>query len=104
SEHYASGRLTKSEYDERLEAIWAARFDADLRPIFADLPGGAGGQEPRLSQPTGRPSPAGRPGPWAARQGAWPGQPGPWAGREGLPPWRYVASGARLFWLAPLVV
>lgn len=37
-EHYAAGRLTKEEYDERVDQVWAARFDADLRPVFADLP------------------------------------------------------------------
>lgn len=38
-EHYAVGRLTREEYDERCEAAWAARTGADLRPLFADLPG-----------------------------------------------------------------
>lgn len=38
-EHFAVGRLTKEEYDERCEAAWAARTQAELRPLFADLPG-----------------------------------------------------------------
>lgn len=37
-EHYAAGRLTKEEYDERIDQVWAARFNADLAPVFADLP------------------------------------------------------------------
>ncbi len=37
-EHYAAGRLTKDEYDERADDVSAARFDADLTPLFADLP------------------------------------------------------------------
>jgi hypothetical protein len=37
-EHYAAGRLTKEEFDERAARIWSARFQADLEPIFADLP------------------------------------------------------------------
>lgn len=37
-EHYAAGRITKDEYDERVEQVWAARFGADLKPLFADLP------------------------------------------------------------------
>lgn len=37
-EHYAQGRLTKDEYDERSDAAWTARTAADLRPLFADLP------------------------------------------------------------------
>jgi DUF1707 SHOCT-like domain len=37
-EHYATGRLSKEEYDERSERVWAARFQSDLEPLFADLP------------------------------------------------------------------
>lgn len=55
-EHYADGRLTREEYDERCEAAWAARTNADLRPLFADLPGvGAGRPQaehrPRIAGP-----------------------------------------------------
>ncbi|HSI92936.1 MAG TPA: DUF1707 domain-containing protein [Jiangellaceae bacterium] len=42
-DHYAAGRLTKAEYDERIDQIWAARFNADLAPVFADLPRQAAG-------------------------------------------------------------
>lgn len=45
-EHYAVGRLTREEYDERCEAAWAARTGADLRPLFADLPGAQQQQRP----------------------------------------------------------
>lgn len=37
-EHYAAGRLTKEEYDERADVAWRARTRSDLAPIFADLP------------------------------------------------------------------
>jgi hypothetical protein len=37
-EHYATGRLSKDEYEERAEKVWASRFQSDLAPIFADLP------------------------------------------------------------------
>ena len=37
-EHYAQGRLTKEEYDERADVAWRARTRSDLAPIFADLP------------------------------------------------------------------
>lgn len=37
-EHYASGRLTRAELDERTSGVWAARTYADLQPLFADLP------------------------------------------------------------------
>jgi Domain of unknown function (DUF1707) len=37
-EHYASGRLTKEEYDERSSTAYAARTSSDLWPLFNDLP------------------------------------------------------------------
>lgn len=37
--HYADGRLSHEEYDERLDAIWTARTRADLAMLFEDLPG-----------------------------------------------------------------
>jgi hypothetical protein len=37
-EHYATGRLTKEEYEERSERVWAAKFQTDLEPLFSDLP------------------------------------------------------------------
>jgi hypothetical protein len=37
-EHFAAGRLTHEEFDERLDLAWAARTQADLDPLFADLP------------------------------------------------------------------
>jgi uncharacterized membrane protein len=37
-DHYAAGRLTKEEYDERADRVTAARFQADLAHVFTDLP------------------------------------------------------------------
>jgi hypothetical protein len=37
-EHYAAGRLTKDEYDERSDLALRARTHADLTPLFGDLP------------------------------------------------------------------
>lgn len=37
-EHYAQGRLTKEEFDERAEVAWGARTNSDLAPLFLDLP------------------------------------------------------------------
>ena len=37
---YAEGRLDRAEYDERLEAVFAAKTYADLEPLIADLPAG----------------------------------------------------------------
>jgi uncharacterized membrane protein len=37
-EHYAQGRLTLEEFQQRLDAVFAARTDVDLAKISADLP------------------------------------------------------------------
>lgn len=69
-EHYAAGRLTKEEYDERAERAFAARTHAQLLPLFADLPrpaaapGGARGAD----RAPGRDARRGHPGWWA---GTW---------------------------------
>ncbi len=46
-EQYAVGRLTKDEFDERSDAVWSARTQGDLAPVFADLP-------VRVVRPAGR--------------------------------------------------
>lgn len=75
-EHYAAGRLTKEEYDERAAVAYAAKTESSLRPLFADLPG----PHPFAvtSRPTGRQRPPSGSGQWA---GWTPGAPGaPMAG------------------------
>ena len=37
-EQYAVGRLTRDEFDERSDAVWSAKTQGDLAPVFADLP------------------------------------------------------------------
>jgi hypothetical protein len=37
-EHYASGRLTREEYDERADRALKARTAAEVAPLFTDLP------------------------------------------------------------------
>jgi hypothetical protein len=37
-EHFAAGRLTEEEMDQRVEAAYAARTDGELRRLLADLP------------------------------------------------------------------
>jgi hypothetical protein len=37
-DHFASGRLDREEYDERLELAFAARTGSDLAALFRDLP------------------------------------------------------------------
>jgi hypothetical protein len=65
-EHYAQGRLTAEEHQERQDRLFAARTYADLPPIFHDLPGGsplhpAPAAPPR--RPTPRPPRGGAPSP-----------------------------------------
>jgi hypothetical protein len=63
-EHYASGRLTLEELNERLEATFAAKTGADLTAVMRDLPSAAASGTPGAG--------AGTP---------WPGQP--WGGNFG---------------------
>jgi len=56
-EHYAAGRLTKEEYDERSGLAWSAKTGADLAPLFNDLPRAAA-RPPQ--QPPARPDPRAR--------------------------------------------
>jgi Domain of unknown function (DUF1707). len=77
-EHYAQGRLTADELDERLERTLTARTRGDLRQITADLPGAAG------TVPEARQA-----GPWG------PGGHGPWDG-----PWRETQTAWQEAWQA----
>ena len=38
SEQYAVGRLDRDEFDERSDAVWSAKTQGDLAPLFVDLP------------------------------------------------------------------
>ncbi len=44
NQHYAAGRLTTTEHDERVDFALGARTQADLLVLFADLPSEAGTQ------------------------------------------------------------
>lgn len=37
-EHFAAGRITQEEFEERSSAAWQARTASALAPLFADLP------------------------------------------------------------------
>jgi hypothetical protein len=91
-EHYAQGRLSAEEHQERLDRVMTARIASDLTPVFADLPGsayqgrptyatagqpGVGSEQrrPFPAPPFGRP-PFGRP-PYAGRPGFRRGLPFP---------------------------
>jgi uncharacterized membrane protein len=65
-EHFAAGRLTKEEYDERAEQAWAARTSSALLPLFADLP------RPQAARPAAPARSAPR-GPSRSHQGWWAG-------------------------------
>ena len=89
-DHFAAGRLTKEEFDERADHAWSARTSGDLAPLFTDLP--------RLQQPAPR-----RPRPpraaWRVGFGLW------WVWMlllvlaiGGQVPWLAVAVFAGLWW------
>ncbi len=63
-EHFAEGRLSSEELDERISAALSAKTFGDLRRIMTDLP------DPTPVPPHARPTP-----PWAYRPGfvAWRG-------------------------------
>lgn len=58
-EHFAEGRLTQDELDERISATLNAKTFGDLRPIMADLP------EPAPAGPQAGPGPGPVPPPWS---------------------------------------
>lgn len=60
-EHFATGRLTKEEYDERSDVALRARTGSELRALFVDLPSAPG----RPAAARGRPRTAWPP-PWSA--------------------------------------
>ncbi len=63
-EHFAAGRLTRQEYDERSDLALQARTQAQLDRLFGDLPGAS--SAPRTDQPPSRRRPH-PPSPWLAR-------------------------------------
>jgi hypothetical protein len=82
-EHYAHGRLTLEEFNQRLDAVFAAKTQTDLSRITADLPHVRTGGAPLPSSGTGRsPSLAS-----AAPQSGWSGGTGlrrtAWAASSG---------------------
>jgi len=82
SDALAEGRLTADEHSERLDAVYAARTQADIAPIVADLPGAnaalAAGSAPLAGvTPAGQLGQAGSPARMVAvfgevsRKGVW---------------------------------
>jgi hypothetical protein len=64
-DHFAAGRLTKEEFDERSEQAWVARTRSALMPLFADLPRPAAVSRPEVHAERGRRTGWGA-GPWLA--------------------------------------
>jgi len=52
-DHFAAGRLTREEFDERSETAMGARFDSDLLPLFRDLPKPPGAEVARRPRAQG---------------------------------------------------
>ena len=74
-DHFAEGRLTQGELDERVTAALSAKTFGELRPLTADLPGPVP-VPPGMAPPRMAPRMAARP-PWAGP---------PWALRRRHPP------------------
>ena len=72
-DHFAAGRLTREEFDERLEQAWAAKTADELDPLFVDLPRDRAAVQARRSEPVGFGDPRRR-------------QVSPRRGRSGRPP------------------
>jgi hypothetical protein len=96
-EHFAAGRLTSDELEERVTAALDAKTAGDLRQVMTDLPEPAGTVPGTAPQPWAGPRWAG-PG-WAGQHAMVPGSAGrPY--RMG-PPWMVRRRGPRLL---PLVL
>lgn len=88
-EHFAHGRLTLEEFNQRLDAVFAAKTQGDLTRITADLPHVRSGGPPLPGSRQGR-SPQLASAPPA---GGWPGR-GTLAGRP-------AATAAGAGWHSP---
>ncbi|WP_109509730.1 DUF1707 SHOCT-like domain-containing protein [Nocardioides speluncae] len=54
-EHFAQGRLSREEYDDRLAAAFAAKTGGDLQQLFRDLPAPHPGAPARVAAARPRP-------------------------------------------------
>lgn len=91
-EHFAAGRLSKDEFDERSSAAWAAKTSADLSTLFSDLPALTPAPPARSRRPAQRQA-------WRVGFGLW------WVfmflmllAMAGQVPWFAVAIFAGLWW------
>jgi hypothetical protein len=93
-EHYAAGRLTREEYDERADRALKARTAAEVAPLFTDLPAPHPYAPPRATRPA--PSPTGT---WPAYRA--PVRRGP---RLPLVPLLFIVIGLAVLLKAPFLV
>ncbi len=101
-EHYAAGRITKDEFDERAAVAHAARTSAELWPLFSDLPQ----SPPRASRPSTTPARSGH-SVHPARRTPTPGRSSWWAGAKTLPIVLILVGLVLLTgmpWFVPLIV
>ena len=56
-DHFAAGRLTREELDERIDRAMVARVDSDLAPLFRDLPRPVAPSALKPGRPVTGPSP-----------------------------------------------
>lgn len=88
-EHYAHGRLTLDEFQQRLDATFTAKTDVELRRITADLPHQP--STPPTTTPPWTPPPAPTYQPWQGQQTGWNQRRG-------------IGAFARLAWLLATVL
>jgi hypothetical protein len=94
-EHFAAGRLTREEYDERADRAVKARTAAEVSPLFTDLPA----PHPYAAAPRATP-PAPRP------TGSWPAYRPPVRRGTRLPivPLQFIVVGLAVLLKAPFLV
>jgi hypothetical protein len=100
-EHYAAGRLTREEYDERSDRAYAARTAAEVLPLFTDLP--APHPYAPATPRAGRPA-TGPPVPWSVLRAQAPGTPARRGTRLPLLPLLLVVIGLAMLLKAPFLV
>lgn len=99
----AEGRLTYEEFDQRVEAALQAKYESDLRPLFADLPAVSTPGEPAE---VGRLAPADLEPPLMLPSGRRYRRVGFYMPLWPITFFVLVASGWRLWWLifVPMVL
>lgn len=108
-EHFAEGRLSSEELDERMTVALSAKTFGELRHVLADLP------EPVPVSPQGWQAGPRAGQPWAGHPWAgqpWAGHPSgghplaghPWARPGAVPRWAVARRGPRIFPLAIILL